>query len=57
VNGISRIAVFGAGIVAGSLLGGFVPKSMIGESWRLPVAAALVAAGIALAVFGQSSEL
>jgi hypothetical protein len=56
VNGLLKIEVFAAGIIAGLLLGGVVPKSAIRESWRLPIAVALVAAGIALALIGSSSE-
>jgi hypothetical protein len=37
-----------------SILGGLVPKAMIPESWRIPMAALLIAAGIALAVIAFS---
>jgi len=45
--------IFAMSAIAGSILGGFVPKGMIRESWRIPIAAPLIAAGVALAVTGS----
>jgi len=56
MNVLFKIGVFAFGIIAGLLLAGVVPKKVIRESWRLPIAVALVAAGIALAMIGLSSE-
>jgi len=49
-----EMGIFAASAIAGSILGGLVPKAMIPESWRIPIAALLVAAGIALAVTALS---
>jgi MFS family permease len=54
MNGFMRIGIFAAGLIAGLLLGGVVPTALIKESWRIPIAVLLVAAGIALAVIGLS---
>lgn len=44
-----QIAVFVAGLLAGLLLGGVIPKALIKEAWRLPIALMCIAAGIAIA--------
>jgi MFS family permease len=54
MSGLMRIGIFAAGLIAGLVLGGFVPKTLIKESWRIPIAVLLVVAGIALAVMGLS---
>jgi MFS family permease len=54
MNGFMRIGIFAVGLIVGLLLGGVVPKALIKESWRIPVAVFLVAAGIALAVIALS---
>ena len=50
-----KVGIFSAAIIAGLLLGGIVPKGVVKESWRIPVAVALVLAGIMLAVLAWSS--
>ena len=47
---ILEMGIFAASAIAGSILAGLVPKGMIPESWRIPIAALLIALGIALAV-------
>jgi hypothetical protein len=54
MNLIGQIAVFAAAVVAGLFLGGFVPKGLIRDAWRLPIAAALIAMGIAIAALAWS---
>jgi MFS family permease len=54
MNGFMRIGIFAVGLIAGLLLGGVVPRALIKESWRIPIAILLVAAGIVLAVIGLS---
>ena len=54
MNGFMRIGIFAVGLIAGLLLGGVVPRALIKESWRIPIALILVAAGIVLAVIGLS---
>lgn len=55
LNELIKIRIFTAGSIAGLVLGGVVPKSVIKESSRLPIAVALVLAGIALAVLAWPS--
>lgn len=49
MNLMVQVVVFAAAIVAGLFLGGFVPKALVKDAWRLPIAVALIAAGIAIA--------
>ena len=48
-----QIAVFVAGLFAGSLLGGVIPKALIKEAWRLPIAVICITAGIAIALIAS----
>jgi hypothetical protein len=50
-----QIAVVVAGLFAGLLLGGVIPKAVIKEAWRLPIAVICIAAGIAIALIAWSS--
>jgi hypothetical protein len=49
-----EVGIFAASAIAGSILGGLVPKGVVRESWRIRIAALLIAAGIALAVIASS---
>lgn len=49
-----QMAVFAAAIIAGLLLGGLVPKALVKDAWRLPIAVAFIAAGIAIAALAWS---
>jgi hypothetical protein len=51
-----QVAVFVAGLFAGLLLGGVIPKALIKEAWRLPIAIICIAAGIAIALIAWSSK-
>ena len=45
-----QIAVFGAATLAGLFPGGFVPKSLVRDTWRLPIALIFIVTGIAIAM-------
>jgi uncharacterized membrane protein len=49
-----KIWIFAVSVIVGLTLGGFVPKDLLPPSWRLPVAAVLVAIGVVLALIGFS---
>ncbi len=45
-----EVGIFVVSVVAGLLLGGLVPERIPPRSWRLPIGAFLLGAGIALAL-------
>ena len=49
-----EIGIFAASILAGLVLGGFLPGDVFPKIWQLRVAAVLVGIGFALAVIGFS---
>ena len=46
-----EMSIFAVSIMAGFVLGGLVPEGLLPRSWRLPISAFLIAAGITLAAF------
>ena len=50
-----EIGIFAASILAGLFLGDLVPMRSLTRSWRIAIAAVLIAIGIALTIVGFSS--
>ena len=47
---VTQLGVFGSAAVAGWILGGYAPKWLVPDAWRLPISIVLIAVGIALAL-------
>jgi hypothetical protein len=47
---LTQLGVFVSAAVAGWILGGYAPKWLVPDAWRLPISIALIAMGIALAL-------
>jgi hypothetical protein len=50
MDSLIQVEVFGVAAIVGWILGGYAPKRLIPDSWRLTIATVLVALGIALAL-------
>lgn len=46
--------LFGSAVIAGWILGGYAPKGLVPATWRVPIATAMVAIGMALALIAIS---
>jgi len=54
MRGLPEIGVIVLSIIAGLILGGFVPEELLPKSWRQPIGALLVGVGLVLAVIALS---